>query len=280
MLYAGSCQAVEPLDRLAPARAAGFTTVTLFTSDLVRAREAGVSNADLRTAIAAAGLILGSVEIVGNWVPGQRADTPTLPPEMAGMLMRGSAETVCAHAAELGARSVTVADLFGVPFDGPAVARHFAEVCRIAADHGLDVILEFVPLGCVATLAQAREVIERAGQGNAGILVDSWHFFRGGSSLDELARLPSELIAAWQMNDAPASPASDDVFTDMTTRLMPGDGAFDLSGLMQAIAATGTTAPGGIEVFAEGLNRLPIAELAPRYAAALDYCLELAGEAP
>lgn len=278
ILYAGSCQAIAPQHRFAQAKAAGFDAVTLFTSDLVRARHDGVSNIALREMIEAHGLALASVEIVGNWLPGQRADTATLPRDMAENLLSGTAEKVCAHAVELGARSITVADLFGLPFDRAGVARCFSDVCKVAADHGLDVVLEFVPLGCVATLAEARAVLEDAGHANAGILIDSWHFFRGGSSLEELARLPAEMIAAWQMNDAPLAPVSDDVFTDMMIRLLPGDGDFNLAGLMQAIAATGTTAPGGIEVFSEQLNRLPFDDLAGRYARSMDYCLELAGK--
>lgn len=276
VLYAGTCQGTPPLERFPAAKAAGFTTVTLFTSDLVIAREAGLSNADLRAAIAEAGLVLGDIEIVGKWLPGQQPGTPTLPPGMAEAMLLGTPEKVCAHAVDLGARGVTVADLFGLPFDGAEVSRHFARVCDVAADHGLSVTLEFVPTGCVQTVAQAREVLERADRANAGMLIDSYHFFRAGSRLEDMARVPAELIAAWQMNDAGAAPATDDQFADMMIRSMPGDGEFDLAGLMQAIAATGTTAPGGIEVFSVELVRLPFAELARRSAQGLDYCLELA----
>ena len=276
VLYAGTCQGTPPLERFPAAKAAGFSTVTLFTSDLVTAREAGLSNADLRAAIAGAGLVLGDIEIVGKWLPGQQPGTPLLPPAMAEAMLLGTPEKVCAHAVELGARGVTVADLFGLPFEGAEVSRHFARVCDVAADHGLSVTLEFVPTGCVQTVAQAREVLERADRANAGMLIDSYHFFRAGSSLEDMARVPPELIAAWQMNDASAAPATDDAFADMMIRAMPGEGEFDLKGLMQAIAATRTTAPGGIEVFSAELARLPFPELARRSAAGLDYCLGLA----
>lgn len=276
VLYAGTCQGTPPLERFTAAKAAGFTMVTLFTSDLVVAREAGLTNADIKAAIAGAGLVLGDIEIVGKWLPGQQPGTPLLPPAMAEAMLLGTPEKICAHAAELGARGVTVADLFGLPFDAPMVARHFAQVCDVAADHGLAVTLEFVPTGCVRTVAQASEVLERADHINAGMLIDSYHFVRAGSNLEDLARMPPELIAAWQMNDAAAEPATDDQFADMMIRAMPGQGEFDLKGLMQAIAATRTTAPGGIEVFSVELARLPFAELARRSAEGLDYCLDLA----
>jgi sugar phosphate isomerase/epimerase len=196
---------------------------------------------------------------------------------MAEAMLEGTPERMCKAAAELGSAAVTVADLFGLPFDGPDVAKHFAHVCDVAADHGLDVTLEFVPTGCVRTVAQAREVIERADRPNAGMLVDSYHFFRAGSSLEDLARVPPELISSWQTNDAGAAPATDDAFADMMIRTMPGDGEFDLKGLMQALAATGTSAPAGIEVFSAELATLPFPELARRSAEGLDYCLALSG---
>ncbi|MXO74312.1 TIM barrel protein [Altererythrobacter aerius] len=277
ILYAGTCQGTPVTERYPAARDAGFTAVTLFASDIVAARSLGLGCDDLKTMIADAGLTLSNVEIVGNWMPGQSADTPLLPREMAVAMLDGTAERVCRTAADLGSAAVTVADLFGLPFDAPEVAKHFAKVCDVAADHGLDVTLEFVPTGCVRTVAQAQEVLERADRTNAGMLVDSYHFFRAGSSLEDMARVPPELISSWQMNDAAATPATDDAFADMMIRAMPGDGAFDLKGLMQALAATGTTAPAGIEVFSAELSALPFPELARRSAEGLDYCLALSG---
>ena len=173
---------------------------------------------------------------------------------------------------------MTVGDLFGLPFDGAEVAKHFAALCDIAADHGLGVTLEFIPAGCVATVAEAREVLERAYRSNAGIIVDNWHFFRGGSRLEDLAAMPRELIDSWQMNDTTIVPRADHVFAGMRLRVMPGEREFDLQGLMQALTATGTSARGGIETFGSEMEGWPAERVAQRSAEALDYCLDLSGE--
>ena len=63
----------------------------------------------------------------------------------------------------------------------------------------------------------------------------------------------------------------------MMRRLLPGAGELDLAGFMQALAATGTRAPIGIEAFSPALDALDITAATARCAAALDHCLALMG---
>ena len=110
---------------------------------------------------------------------------------------------------------------------------------------------------------------------NAGIMIDSWHFFRSGSSLDDLAACPGALIHSIQLNDALAAPEAD-LNAGMMRRLLPGEGELNLKGLMQALAATGTTAPIGIETFSPELDAMGAEGAITRCATALEHCLELA----
>ena len=61
----------------------------------------------------------------------------------------------------------------------------------------------------------------------------------------------------------------------MTNRLRPGTGAIDWPGLMQALAATGTTCPIGIEAFAKDIDAMPTDTAMQACADALDACLAL-----
>ena len=110
-------------------------------------------------------------------------------------------------------------------------------------------------------------------------MVDAWHFFRSGSSLADLAAVPGDRIFSIQLNDAAATPEPD-LNVGMMNRLLPGDGELDLAGLMRALAATGTDAFAGIEVFSQSLDALPTEIAAQRCAAALDHCLGFAAEHP
>lgn len=268
VLYAGSRLHTPVLERLAPARAAGFTAISIWPSDL-----RGLDPQDVREHVASAGLTVTEVELIGNWLPEHAA----APDDRWRAVKWQTAARVLPIAEALGARCVSVAELFAVPFDGPAFARHFRELCRSAADHGLTVALEFVPTGGVRSLAEAWEVVERADCLNGGLMVDSWHFLRSGSSLDQLARIPGDRILSVQLSDAPAVPAAD-LASEMTSRLLPGNGAVDWPAFMQALAATGTQCPIGIEAFNADLDAQTTDFAMQACANALGACLALTNQ--
>lgn len=265
VLCAGSMQTTPFLERLAPAAAAGFTAVTVWPGDVVK-----IGAEKARAAAAEHGLSITDVECVGNWLPGHA----TAQGGWADVVRSSTTERLIALAVAVGGQTVSVVDLLDQPWDPVAVPRAFAEICDRAAEHGLAVAIEFVPVGVIPGVARAVELIERAGRPNAGIMVDSWHFFRSGSDLDALARVPGELILSIQLNDATAL-AEHDLNEGMVDRLMPGEGELDLRGLMQALAATGTRAPVGIEVFSRKLATMDAATAARACGAALDHCMEM-----
>jgi sugar phosphate isomerase/epimerase len=267
VLAAGTVQVTPFLDRLAPARAAGFDAVSMFASDYEALTAASIGGADLRRRVADAGLAITEVEIVGNWLPGARRK-PGIPAWLVALLDRMTPERVIAIAAAVGARGITLGEMFGIEVDVDRAAEAFAMVCARAADHGLTVALEFIPTGGIADLDQAAAIVERAGAGNGGLLVDAWHFFRSGSRLDRLAALPGHAIKSIQLCDAPATAEPDLDHAMVHDRLLPGEGALDLPGLLAALAYTGTDAPIAIEVFSDALATLQIDEIARRCAAA------------
>ncbi len=269
VFYGGTRQCTPLLERLAPAKAAGHTSLSVWPGDL-----RGLDRAEVARRIAEAGLVVSEVEIIGSWIPQHNsADSP-----FGEFLSAMTPERVCPVAVELGASTVSTAELFGLAFDGREMAKHFGEMCDKAAAHGLRVALEFVPTGGVPGLAEAWEIIDRAGRANGGLMMDSWHFFRSNSSLDALARIPGDRIFSIQLNDARAEPEAD-LNIGMMNRLLPGDGGLDLAGFMQALAATGTSAFIGVETFSRALDALPTEEAAQACSDGIDYCLRLAGEA-
>jgi len=55
----------------------------------------------------------------------------------------------------------------------------------------------------------------------------------------------------------------------MTARLLPGEGEFDLVGLIRALDAMGSAAPIGVEVFNTRQQREPLAKIAREWAHAV-----------
>lgn len=266
VLFAGSRLGTPFAERLAPAKAAGFTAVSAWPGDLVRADRAALAEA-----VTGHGLAVTDMECIGNWLPGHATSSG----HWIEAVRAATPERIVSLGAEIGARTVSAVELLGEEWRPAEIARHFAAICDLAAEHGMTVAIEPVPVGAVRDFARAREIVERAERGNAGIMVDAWHFFRSGSSLDDLARCPGDLIHSIQLNDAAATP-EEDLNAGMMRRLLPGEGELDLRGLMQALAATGTSAPVGIETFMPELDALDIDAAFQRCAAALDLCLEMA----
>lgn len=149
------------------------------------------------------------------------------------------------RAQQLGAKHILVAG------DDPNEARlteSFARFAELARPFQLTCDLEFMPWTAVKNLATARRIVESSGASNAGILIDSLHFFRSESYFDSLRDLPPELINYVQLCDAPAVYDSSDeglIYVARNARLVPGEGQLDLKRLMQFIP---TSKPIGIEV--------------------------------
>lgn len=249
---------VPLLDRLAPARAAGFDAIALMPGDVWTLEAQGMSAAEIAGRIADHGLAISEVDCTACWLPAQQALEPT---DDMGRLVRSlTPERVIETAARVGARSVTAVEMSRVAVDPDAAAEAFAAMCDFAAPHGIKVHIEFLPTGGIPDLASAWRIVKAADRPNGGLTVDSWHLFRSGSTLDQLAAIPGERIHTVQINDAPETPQADLWQELMTGRLLPGQGSFDLTGLIRTLDAIGSTAPIAVEVFSTALATQPTAE--------------------
>ena len=79
-----------------------------------------------------------------------------------------------------------------------------------------------------------------------------------------------------QLNDGPLAPETDLVEATLHERRLPGDGEFDLTGLVSVLDAIGADAPYGVEVFSDELHALSPADAAQRAAIATRRVIEAA----
>ena len=98
------------------------------------------------------------------------------------------------------------------------------------------------------------------------MMIDSWHVFRGSNDLSQIRSLPGERILGVQLSDAPAEPvlAEDLPMDSLHHRAVPGEGAVDLVGFVQALDAAGYAGAIGAEVFSDELNALPAEDVGRR----------------
>lgn len=255
---------VPLLDRLGPVKAAGFTAISLQPTDVWMLEEQGMTAAEIALRIADAGLSVAEVDCTACWMERQKDQDGD--DDLSRLLRSLTAERVVATAARMGARSIVAIDLSATPPSLDEAAEGFAALCDLAAEHDLRAHIEFLPASAIRTLNDAWAIVGAAGRANGGLTIDAWHFFRSGSTLDDLAKIPCERIHTVQVNDGPATPQGDGWDEMMTSRLLPGEGAFDLTGLVRTLDKIGSTAPIGVEVFNARQQGQNIAQVAQDWA--------------
>jgi sugar phosphate isomerase/epimerase len=261
ILWSASLPATTVPQRVAAALAAGFDGISVSPADAEPAQAGGRTPEETSRWAAAQGVELIVVDSVIEWYPHE-------PP---GRMLGASAYDV--------GRVLEVCDRFGVgtlgalaPFPSVApveeLAGCFARLCDQAAEHGLQVQLEFTPFPPFPDLARAWEIVSLAGRPNGGILLDTWHFFRGRPDLDLLSTIPGDRIMAVQLSDGLEGFRESLLKDTFRHRELPGDGCFDLAAVLKVLDRTGGLNRVGPEVLSTELQALDPSEAAVRLAAA------------
>jgi sugar phosphate isomerase/epimerase len=135
-------------------------------------------------------------------------------------------------AAELGARHVITQ--LPDPDRQRAVDR-FATICDLARPLGLGCDLEFMIWQATPDLAEAARVLKAVDKPNAGLLVDTMHFDRSNSCIEELKKLPRGWFRFAHVCDAPKEkPTNLEGLLRQARceRMFPGDGGIDIRGIL------------------------------------------------
>lgn len=153
--------------------------------------------------------------------------------------------------AELGLRQILATATYrpgAVPL--PQLIDGFGDLCARAARLGIWVDLEPMPFFGCPTVATAWEVVRSAAQPNSGVLVDSWHFFKAGQTVEALADVPGHCLRTMQISDAPLRQIGPTLIGDMMEhRRWPGQGELPVADLIRAVAAKEHLRAVGQEVF-------------------------------
>ncbi len=254
-------------ERVEAAAAGGFATTTMFPHDYGRAREAGLSDADILALHDDAGVRLRTLDPFARWVP--RWEPPADAAADRLGLVSCPEEEFFDIARRLRIETMTAIEPFGTRHPPADLAAAFGDLCDRAADQGMLVHLEFTPFSGIPDLATAWDVVHTADRPNGGLVFDTWHYFRGRRADALLREIPGERIFAVQINDAAAQPRDRLVVDTWRYRRLPGDGDFDLPEVLEILAAKRGVGPPGIEVLSEDLWRDPPSEIGRRSGAAL-----------
>jgi sugar phosphate isomerase/epimerase len=177
-----------------------------------------------------------------------------------------SAERLAAAAATMGAPWVLTVFRAGLT---AATSSLVQQCARLFAGAGAGMAAEFSPLGPISTIPQAMEIVRAGNLGGArtGLMIDSWHFSFGGSTWDDLSRVPLEQIAYLQFTDALAPESEDLMVETMNRRALPGEGVLELRRFSSTLLHRGWQGLVSVEVLSDQLRTLPVSDIVRRIAA-------------
>lgn len=243
----------------------GFPTITVDPILYHDSLNAGIDARSLRRHLADASVRVRVIDGIWTGIAG----LPSEPMRVGDTVFTRYDAAACLDVAEaLGAPIVSFGHYLGDPVPRAAIAEGVGAACRLAADRGVTIVLEFILESGMPSVAEAQAVAVECGETNVGILVDTWHWSRTGATLDDLRALPPGAIKAFQLNDRIPTPPGGE-YVPMSGRLLPGDGELPLREIIAAGLANNADLTFEVEVFNTELKALSPDAAAARVAGAV-----------
>ena len=144
-------------------------------------------------------------------------------------------------------------------------ARRLKEICTVLKEHGIRLGLEFVGPATmrrgkryefVHNLTQTLDLIDEIGTGNAGLLMDAFHWQVAGQTDNDFERIPdAHAIVLVHVNDAPAGRTNDEQIDN--DRRLPGEtGVIAIGDFFAGITKLGYDGPVVVEPFSAKLKAM------------------------
>jgi 2-keto-myo-inositol isomerase len=241
-LNASTIRGTPILRQIEVAAKAGYRGIELWFADLDARLASGGTTGELRQALDDRGLSVPTCIYLGDWFDASEADWPQIRETCARRLDQ---------AAELGAARVIAGPPLGRADVAQGAAR-YRELLQLGESAGAHPAFEF--LGFVEqfnTIESALEVLALAAHPAGTTVLDPFHIFRGGGSVESIAKLRAEQIAVAHFNDTPEKPARAQQRDE--DRVWPGDGHLDLRQYLSLLRDIGYRGWLSLELFREDL---------------------------
>ncbi|MER6138183.1 TIM barrel protein [Streptomyces sp. NPDC001815] len=226
-------------EKLTAAARAGFDGVEIFENDLLASP---LGPEEIRARCADLGLSIDLYQPM--------RDIEALPAEEFARALR-RAEHKFRLMERLGADTVLVCSSVSplAEDDDALAAFQLRRLADLAQDFGVRVAYEALAWGRhVSTYDHAWRIVEAAGHPALGTCLDSFHILARGSDPKGIEDIPGEKIFFLQLADAPLM-AMDVLQWSRHYRCFPGQGGFDVAGLVGHVIRAGYRGPLSLEVF-------------------------------
>jgi 4-hydroxyphenylpyruvate dioxygenase len=233
------CLSGSLTEKLTAASLAGFDGVEIFENDLLASP---LTPEEIRARCADLGLTIDLYQPM--------RDVEALPEDEFARALR-RARHKFELMGRLGADTVLVCSSVSphAVDDDALAAEQLGRLADLAQDHGIRVAYEALAWGRhISTYDHAWRVVESAGHPALGTCLDSFHILSRGSDPKGIEDIPGEKIFFLQLADAPLL-AMDVLQWSRHYRCFPGQGGFDVAGLLRHVLRAGYDGPLSLEVF-------------------------------
>ena len=178
----------------------------------------------------------------------------TFRPEGEYEAIQARCRRLCIIARDLGCEKIVL-----VPSPTPegTVSRHaikhesvrvLRDLADIARPYGVKLAFEFLGFGwcSVRTLDLCWEIVEETDREEVGLVIDTCHFYAGGSTLDSIDAVDPAKLLIFHINDVEERPK--DTIED-AHRLLPGEGVIPLDDILARLKGIGFDGFCSIELF-------------------------------
>jgi 2-keto-myo-inositol isomerase len=162
-------------------------------------------------------------------------------------------EQLCRIASEIGCPYVVVVPgrlPEGVTHDDiiEESVRVLRELAGVAQGFGVSLAFEFLgQRDCsVQTLSLAHEIVREVARPNVGLVIDSFHFYAGGSTIESIDTLDADRLFIFHINDAEDRPRAE---LEDRHRLLPGLGILPLGEIIAALRRISYDRVTSVEIF-------------------------------
>ncbi|OUS96507.1 sugar phosphate isomerase/epimerase [Rhodococcus sp. NCIMB 12038] len=252
---------LDILDRVREVAATGWSGIGIAHDDLAHVDDT-IGFAALREAISTAGLRFTEIEFLVDW---WETDEKRIASDRTrDLLMRAAAELDPIH--------IKVGTAVAAPLESTdSLVGPLRDLADHAAGHGVRVAIEPMPYTMLSSVPLAADVVRAVDRTNCGVMVDAWHVFRAGTTLDDLRKsLTPDIIFGVELDDAAADVVGTLLDDSINERLLCGEGTFDLVGLVQTLTDIGFRGPWGTEIISHTHRALSLHEALDKARRALD----------
>lgn len=237
-LNASTIRTTSVPDQIRVAAAAGYGAIELWHEHLDEFLATGGTLADVRHALDDSGLVVPTTVYLAGWFA---TSGPAHQQAMDEVRRRLD------QAAAVGAEFAVAGPPLEIA-DRELGAANYAELIELGKSYGVRPAFEYLGFAAdINRIEDALDIMIRSQHTDACMIVDPFHCWRGGGDISALSRLTADRIAISHFNDAPASPPPETQGDE--DRVMPGDGAMDLSAYCQNLTDIGYNRWLSLELF-------------------------------